>query len=99
MARIVIPCLVFPIVKIFRFMPNWSQPAFDYPNPIAFYFGKVNLAYIYVYLAFDIFIDLINYVVFFVLNLFIDINLAIKMRQIMKEKEMKNFKTETNKQK
>lgn len=98
MTRIAIPCLVLPIVKVFRFMPNSSQPGFDYPNPIAFYFSKIKFAYIYVYLAFDIFLDLINYFAFFLINLFIDVNLAIKMRKIMKEKELK-FKIEANKKK
>jgi hypothetical protein len=86
MGRIVIPCLVLPIIKIFRYLPNSYRIDADYPIPIGYYFKYLNRSLMFVYMSFNITFDILNYVVFLFVNLIIDVNLAIKMKQVIEEK-------------
>ena len=86
--RIVIPCLILPVVKIFRFFPNSYRIEAEYPIPIGYYFIFLSRSrsLIYVYMSFNVLFDILNYVVFLIVNFIIDVNLAIKMKQVIDEK-------------
>lgn len=88
-SRTVWPCLILPVVKVFRFLPNYILPDYDYPNPIAFYFNLIPIPLLVVYVLFNFLCDLVNYGMFFVLNLVIDLKLVFKMKQTIDEKEKK----------
>ena len=81
------PCLILPVVKIFRFIPNRIFPDYDYPNPIAFYFYKLSFSLIFVYLSFNILFDLVNYLLFLVFNFVLEVILVIKMKRTIEEKQ------------
>ena len=85
--RIVIPCLFLPVIKIFRYLPNSYRIDADYPIPIGYYFKYLNRSLMFVYMSFNITFDILNYVVFLFVNLIIDVNLAIKMKQAIDEKK------------
>lgn len=87
MQRVLLPCLILPVVKVFRFMPNKFHPYYDYPNPIAFIFNKIDVSLVFVYLSFNILFDIVNYVGFLILNFVLDLNLMLKMKSTIKEKE------------
>ena len=101
--RIVIPCLVLPVVKVFRYFPNSYRIALDYPIPIAYYSQFINHSWIFVYMSFNVLFDFLNNFVFLVVNLIIDVNLAIRMKQTIDEKEKNkansSSKTSDNKKK
>ena len=96
MGRIIIPCLVLPVVKIFRYLPNSYRIDADYPIPIGYYFKYFNSSLMIVYMSFNITFDILIYCVFLLVNFVIDVNLAIKMKQTLEEK-MKNQPTSKNK--
>ena len=89
--RIAAPCLILPVVKIFRFYPNNFLPDYDYPMHIEQFFHDINVSWIYVYLSFNLLYDFTNYVLFLIINFIIDISLVVKMKQILFEKENKNL--------
>lgn len=89
MLRVLPLCLILPVVKVFRFVPNKFHPYYDYPNPIAFIFNKIDVSLVFVYLSFNILFDIVNYVGFFILNFVLDLNLMLKMKSTIKEKEKK----------
>ena len=99
--RIVIPCLVLPVVKIFRYFPNSYHISLDYPIPISYYSQFINHSWIFVYMSFNVLFDFLNNFVFLVVNLIIDVNLAIKMKQTIDEKKKNkaSSKTSDNKKK
>lgn len=90
--RVIAPCLILPIVKIFRFQPSISRPDYEYPNPIAYMFNKIDIAVIFVFLSFNMVFDLINYVGFLIVNFTLDLTLFFKIRTTINEKEMKKAK-------
>ena len=96
MGRIIIPCLVLPAIKIFRFFPNSYQIEAEYPIPIGYYFKYLSSSLMFVYMSFNILFDILNYVVFLIVNFIIDVNLAIKMKQAISEKK-KNKANSTSK--
>ena len=87
--RIVIPCLVLPVIKIFRYFPNSYRIEAEYPIPIGYYFKYLSSSLFFVYMSFNITFDILNYGVFLLINFIIDVNLSIKMKQAIDEK-MKN---------
>ena len=87
--RIVIPCLVLPVIKIFRYLPNSYLVSAEYPIPIGHYFKYLSSSLMFVYMSFNILFDILNYVVFLLVNFIIDVNLAIRIKQAIDEK-MKN---------
>ena len=88
--RIIIPCLVLPAIKIFRYFPNSYCIDADYPIPIGYYFKYLNSSLMFVYISVNITFDILNYFVFLVVNFIIDVNLAIKMKQTIEEKRKNN---------
>lgn len=84
--------MILPVVKIFRFLPNFSSPESEYPNPISFYFNKIGFTIVFVYMSFNILFDMVNYVVFLIVHLIVDVCLAVKMKQTLEEKEKKKEK-------
>lgn len=90
--RIFIPCLVLSVVKIFRFWPNSLEPESNYPNPLGHLFARINVSLIYVFLSFNLLCDIINYVVFLVVNFILDVKLAVKMKRTIEEKEKNKVK-------
>lgn len=87
--RVLFPCFALSVVKIFKFIPNIDQPDDEYPHPFVFFFNKVSKARSYTFFAFNIIFDLINSFGFLVVNLVLDILLAIKLKQVIEEKEKK----------
>ena len=87
--RIVVPCLVLPAIKIFRYLPNSYLIEAEYPIPIGYYFKYLNSSLLIVYMSFNILFDILNYVFFLLVNFIIDVNLAIRIKQAIDEK-MKN---------
>ena len=85
--RISIPCLILPVVKIFRYLPNRFLIDADYPIPIGYYFMYFDMSLMIVYMSFNITFDLINYVVFLLVNFIIDVNVAFKMKLTIEEKK------------
>jgi hypothetical protein len=81
MGRIIIPGLVLPVVKIFRYFPNSYLIEADYPIPIGYYYKYLSSSLIIVYMSFNILLDILNYGVFLLVNFIIDVNLAIKVKQ------------------
>ena len=86
-ARIIIPCLFLPVVKIFRYFPNSYRIEAEYPIPIGYYFSYLSSSLLFVYMAFNILFDILNYIVFLLVNFVIDVNLAIQIKQAIDEKE------------
>ena len=100
--RIVIPCLVLPAVKIFRYLPNSYRIEAEYPIPMGYYFKYLSTSLIFVFMSFNILFDILNYVVFLLVNFIIDVNLAIKMKQTIDEKKKNkanSIKSSDNKKK
>lgn len=82
--------LLFSVVKIFLFEPNYSFPLLPYPidfqdNPSQIP-SQSKIISIKVLNAIT---NMLNYVLFGIINLIIDINLIRKMKQTMKEQEEK----------
>ena len=85
--RIVIQCIVLPVIKIFKYFPNSYRIDIDYPVPIGYYFKYLSSSLMFVYMSFNITFDILNYLVFLIVNFIIDVNLAIRMRQTIEEKK------------
>ena len=68
-------------------MPNTSQPDSDYPESFANLFDQINIAYVYVYFVWSIIVALLDSIVFLFVNLIIDINIFIKLRETIEEKK------------
>lgn len=92
LCRIFLICMILPVVKLFRFLPNFSSPESEYPNPISSYFNKIGFTIVFVYMSFNILFDMINYVVFLIVHLIVDLCLVVKMKQTLEEKEKKKEK-------
>ena len=93
--RILIPCLILPVIKIFRYFPNSYRIDADYPIPIGYYFKYLSSSLMFIYMSFNITFDILNYALFLIINFIIDINLAIRMKQTIEEKK-KNKSNITN---
>ena len=93
--RIIIPCLILPVIKIFRYFPNSYRISADYPIPIGYYFKYFSKALMFVYMSFNITFDILNSFVFLLVNFIIDVSLAIRMKQTIEEKK-KNKSNITN---
>ena len=84
--------VLFSIVKGFRYKPNYVEPTESYP--MIFYrssYESYNLfktAYPLIFI-FNALYDLVNYVLFALINFILDLVLLVKMRQTLKEKEAK----------
>jgi hypothetical protein len=91
MIGIIIPCLLLPIVKIFRFKPNFYRPDDFYPDPIDNRFISMSRVAVLVYFIFNILLDIINYFIFLIINLIIDINLAVCLKKTIDEKKNKKI--------
>ena len=37
-----LPCLALPVVKIFKYIPNFDQPEDEYPHPFVYFFNKIS---------------------------------------------------------
>ena len=95
---IIIPCSLLTVVKVFRFLPNTAIVDADYPNSIGYFFKFFDPSIVYVYLSFNALFDMINYVVFLVVNFIIDVKLAIKLKRTIDEKQKnKTILTASNK--
>lgn len=97
--RFFLPCLILPVVKIFRFLPNTFQPDLLYPNPIVYHFNFFSASLILVYLSFDVFFDFINNVLFLLINLIVDVILVVSLKETIKEKEKKSEKLQAGQNK
>lgn len=87
LCRFGLPCLALPVVKIFRFRPNFTNPLDDYPTPMALMFERqIKISILYLYLSFNLIADFINYILFLVINLVIDVCLVRKLRRTLNEK-------------
>ena len=84
-----LPCLALPVVKIFKYIPNFDQPEDEYPHPFVYFFNKFSKGKSFTFLSFNIFFDLINSFGFLVANLIVDILLAIRFKKIIEEKAKK----------
>ena len=96
MGRIIIPCLVLPAIKIFRFFPNSYRIEAEYPIPIGYYFKFLSSSLMFVYMSFNILFDILNYVVFLLVNFVIDVNLAIKFKKEIDEKKKNKANSSKN---
>lgn len=81
-----IPCAAFCVVKSLRFIVNHVQIEEQYPVPVGFYYNILPKYLIIIYLSFNLFVDFVNYVFFWLVNLVIDVNLVLSFRQILKAK-------------
>ena len=94
LVRVFLPCLALPVVKIFKYIPNFDQPEDEYPHPFVYFFNKFSRAKSYTFLSFNILFDLINSFGFLVANLIVDILLAIRLKQVVEEKAKKTTNEE-----
>ena len=85
------PCLLLPVVKVFRFFPNSMKPYLDYPISIEHYFYDIRFTLAFVFLSFNLLYDFINYTLFLIVNFITDVYLAVQMKQTVAEKEEKNL--------
>lgn len=96
------PCLALTVIKIFHSWPNSYDPTYDYPFTSVNFYVRLSDALIFVLLSFEFLFNLVNYFVFIVVNLVLDILLAVRMKRTLDEKnENKNsltvkLKSETN---
>ena len=75
----------FSAVKFFSYRINYAEPLLDYP--IQYDFLTIKLKNINpIYFSFNFASDLLNYVVFLLLHLLIDIGMIVKLRQTLNEK-------------
>lgn len=84
---IIFPCLILPVVKLFRFIPNKGEPENDFPNPIAFMFCRLNVSVIILFIVFNFLSDFLSYFVFLVINFVLDICITVKLKRTIDEKE------------
>ena len=98
LCRVFFPCLCLSVVKIFRFHPNFNLPDHDYPQPFSFWFNKIDINLIYLYLSFNFTYDLINSVVLLLITSIIDIILIIAFRKTLTEKKMKLSRLKNSKE-
>ena len=89
-----LPCLALPVVKIFKYIPNFDQTEDEYPHPIVYFINKISRGKIYAFFSFNILFDLINSFGFLVVNLIVDILLAIRLKQVIEEKAKKTTNEE-----
>ena len=89
--RFLTPCLLLPVVKVFRFFPNRIKPDLDYPVSIDNYFYEIKTTLTFFFLSFYLLYDFINYMLFLIINFIVDICLAVQMKQTISEKEEKNL--------
>ena len=94
--RIIIPCLVLPVIKIFRYFPNTYRIDADYPIPIGYYFKYINRILIFFYMSFNILFDILNYIAFLVVNFIIDVNLAVTLKRTLEEKRKNKASSSQN---
>ena len=94
LARVFLPCIALPVVKIFKYIPNFDQPDDEYPHPIVYFINKISRGKIYAFFSFNILFDLINSFGFLVANLIVDILLAIRLKQVIEEKAKKTTNEE-----
>lgn len=96
--RVFIPCLILPVVKIFRVHPNFDNPDDIYPTPFISLISSISPSVIFLYFAFNLLCDLVNYVVFLIVNLILDIKLVLKLKETINEKQQnKSRAKKTNK--
>lgn len=91
--RVIVPCLALPIPKIFRYSPNYYDPDENYPMPFFHTMTEISTALVFVYFAFNILFDVINYVAFLFVNLCVDINLIRTLRKVLDEKFQNQLKS------
>ena len=95
LVRVFLPCLALPVVKIFKYIPNFDQPEDEYPHPFIYFFNKISRGKSFTFLSFNILFDLINSFGFLVANLIVDILLTIRLKQVIEEKAKKTTNEET----
>ena len=95
LVRVFLPCLALPVVKIFKYIPNFDQPEDEYPHPFVYFFNKISRGKSFTFLSFNILFDLINSFGFLVANLIVDILLAIRLKQLIDEKAKKTTNEKT----
>jgi hypothetical protein len=93
-ARVFLPCLALPVVKIFKYIPNFDQPEDEYPHPFIYFLNKFCRGKSYTFFSFNILFDLINSFGFLFANLIVDILLAIRLKQVIDEKAKKTTNEE-----
>ena len=86
MSRVVVPCILIPVVKIFQFLPNKGEPDVEYPQPFANFFDQIQIGLVYFYFVWIILLGLLDSVIFAIVNFIIDINMIIKLRKAIEEK-------------
>lgn len=80
------PCAGLCVVKAFSYVANRIQFEDEYPLPFAYLYSKISLPLIFTYLSINFFLDFVNYIFFWLVNLVIDINLLLCFRKAMREK-------------
>lgn len=88
-------CLILAVVKYFRFLPVYSFGYFSddfsdlsYPERFSM-FSIINIKQteVRVYMGFDCFVDLVNYILFMVVFLVLDIKMVKELKKTLKERE------------
>lgn len=84
--RVILACVLLPMVKIFHSFPNSFDPLYEYPFTSTDWYPRVSDSLLYAYLSFEFLFNFVNYFVFMLVNTVIDILLAVRMKRTLSEK-------------
>lgn len=89
--RIIAPCLVLPVVKIFNSLPNSYDFFFEYPLSSSNFYLRLSDPLLYTFLSFEFVFNFLNYAGFIVFNLVTDILLTVRLKRTLDEKKSKKI--------
>lgn len=87
--RVFAPCLVFSSIRIFKFFPNPMQLDESYPYPIIHFFDRLHPRLVLAYLSLEFIFSFVSNLLFLIVNLAFDIVLVTKLRETIKEKQVR----------
>lgn len=91
LVRVALPSMALAVVKIFDSLPNSYEPISDYPFSSTDLYKLISDPLLYTYLTFKFLYLFINYFVFLIINLAIDILLTVRMKRTLDEKKAKKI--------
>lgn len=94
--RVFLPSGLLSAIKIFHSFPNSYDPMYDYPFTSTDMYPRMTNSLLLAYLIFEFLFNFVNYFLFLVVNLIIDVVLVVRMKRTLNEKASKQILT-TNK--
>lgn len=87
--RVIAPCVLLAVVKIFHSYPNSFDPTEEYPFTSTYLYLRLSDSLLYVFLIFEFLFNVVNYFLFLIFNFILDIVLAVSMKRTLEEKANK----------